>query len=62
MAGFDPRNGDYSINTGVVRTFGTVDYVLFISTLAVSAGIGVFLAIKDRNRFTSSDFLLGKLI
>ena len=50
---------DYSINTGVVKHFGTVDYVLFVLTLLVSAGIGVFYAIWDRNRNTTKEFLLG---
>nr|KAG5697885.1 hypothetical protein BaRGS_017142 [Batillaria attramentaria] len=49
----------YSINTGVVRKFGTVDYVLFVCTLVVSAGIGVFYAIQDRRRNTTKEFLLG---
>ncbi|KAK7111370.1 sodium-coupled monocarboxylate transporter 1-like [Littorina saxatilis] len=50
---------DYSINTGVIRRFGTVDYVLFVLTLLVSAGIGIFYAIWDRKRNTTNDFLLG---
>ena len=50
---------DYSINTGVVKHFGTVDYVLFVLTLLVSAGIGVFYAIWDRKRNTTKEFLLG---
>nr|KAG5697884.1 hypothetical protein BaRGS_017141 [Batillaria attramentaria] len=51
--------GEYSINTGVVRKFGTVDYVLFVLTLLISAGIGVFYAIWDRKRNTTQEFLLG---
>ncbi|XP_070184134.1 sodium-coupled monocarboxylate transporter 1-like isoform X2 [Littorina saxatilis] len=50
---------DYSINTGEVRTFGTVDYVLFVLTLLVSAGIGVFYAVWDRRNNTPQEFLLG---
>ena len=50
---------DYSINTGQIRTFGTVDYVLFVLTLLVSAAIGVFYAIRDRHRNTPAEFLLG---
>ncbi|GFN86217.1 sodium-coupled monocarboxylate transporter 2 [Plakobranchus ocellatus] len=50
---------DYSYNTGEVKEFGVVDYVLFVLTLVISAGIGVFYAILDRNRNTPKDFLLG---
>ncbi|XP_076458281.1 sodium-coupled monocarboxylate transporter 1-like [Babylonia areolata] len=49
----------YSIHTGEVQRFGTVDYVMFVLTLLVSAGIGVFYAIYDRKRNTTKDFLLG---
>ncbi|XP_025093134.1 sodium-coupled monocarboxylate transporter 2-like isoform X2 [Pomacea canaliculata] len=51
--------GDYSINTGVIRTFGPVDYMFFVLTLLVSAGIGIFYAIWDRRRNTPQEFLLG---
>ncbi|RUS89822.1 hypothetical protein EGW08_002434 [Elysia chlorotica] len=50
---------DYSYNTGDVKGFGVVDYVLFILTLVISSGIGVFYAILDRKRNTPKDFLLG---
>ncbi|GFS24380.1 sodium-coupled monocarboxylate transporter 2 [Elysia marginata] len=50
---------DYSFNTGEVKEFGVVDYVLFIMTLVISAGIGVFYAIMDRNKNTPKEFLLG---
>ncbi|RUS89821.1 hypothetical protein EGW08_002433 [Elysia chlorotica] len=50
---------DYSYNTGEVKEFGVVDYVLFILTLVISSGIGVFYAIWDRKRNTPADFLLG---
>ncbi|XP_041364410.1 sodium-dependent multivitamin transporter-like [Gigantopelta aegis] len=50
--------GDYSINTGVVKRFGAVDYVLFTLTLLISCGIGVFFAIKDRNVVTTKNYLL----
>ncbi|XP_025093116.1 sodium-coupled monocarboxylate transporter 2-like isoform X2 [Pomacea canaliculata] len=51
--------GDYSINTGRVRTFGPVDYTLFVLTLLISAGIGIFYAIRDRKRNTTEEFLFG---
>ncbi|XP_046554579.1 sodium-coupled monocarboxylate transporter 2-like [Haliotis rubra] len=52
-------SGDYSIYTGQKKTFTIPDYVLFSLTLAVSAGIGLFYAIKDRNKVNSRDYLLG---
>ncbi|OWF49416.1 Sodium-dependent multivitamin transporter [Mizuhopecten yessoensis] len=48
----------YSFQTGVKHTFTTVDYVLFGSILCVSASIGLFYAIKDRNRQTTREFLM----
>ena len=51
--------GEYSKDTGVVKTFSYWDYVLFAITLVISAGIGVFFAIRDRNKHTAKDFLLG---
>ncbi|KAM3919273.1 sodium-coupled monocarboxylate transporter 2 [Leptodactylus fuscus] len=35
------------------------DYVVFAALLAISAGIGVFFAIKERKKKTSSEFLVG---
>ncbi|XP_067672324.1 sodium-coupled monocarboxylate transporter 1-like [Haliotis asinina] len=52
-------SGDYSIYTGQKRTFTIPDYVLFSLTLAISAGIGLFFAIKDRNNVTSKEYHLG---
>ncbi|XP_046554578.1 sodium-coupled monocarboxylate transporter 1-like [Haliotis rubra] len=52
-------SGDYSIYTGQKKTFTIPDYVLFSLTLAVSAGIGLFFAIKDRNNVNSKEFLFG---
>ncbi|XP_071105138.1 sodium-dependent multivitamin transporter-like [Haliotis cracherodii] len=52
-------DGEYSIYTGVKNTFGNVDYVLFGSLLAVSTGIGVFYAFKDKHNVNSKDYLLG---
>ncbi|OWF51072.1 Sodium-dependent multivitamin transporter [Mizuhopecten yessoensis] len=48
----------YSFQTGERNTFGVVDYVLFGLLLCVSAGIGMFYAIKDRRRQNIKDFLL----
>ncbi|XP_046352867.2 sodium-coupled monocarboxylate transporter 1-like [Haliotis rufescens] len=50
---------DYSIYTGQKKTFTIPDYVLFSLTLAVSAGIGLFYAIKDRNNVNSKEYLSG---
>ncbi|XP_067672704.1 sodium-dependent multivitamin transporter-like [Haliotis asinina] len=52
-------DGEYSINTGVKKTFGNIDYVFFGSLLAVSTGIGVFYAFKDKHNVNSKDYLLG---
>lgn len=49
---------EYSYITGRVESFVAVDYVLFAFTLLVSAGIGVFYAIKDRNVKTTKSYLL----
>ncbi|XP_048248844.1 sodium-coupled monocarboxylate transporter 2-like [Haliotis rufescens] len=50
---------DYSINTGQKKTFAILDYVLLSLTLGVSAGIGLFYAIKDKNKVNSKNYLLG---
>uniref|UniRef100_A0A8C5MJV7 Sodium-coupled monocarboxylate transporter 1 n=1 Tax=Leptobrachium leishanense TaxID=445787 RepID=A0A8C5MJV7_9ANUR len=39
--------------------FSIWDYVLFAALLVISASIGVFFAIKERNNKTSSEFLVG---
>ncbi|XP_046553548.1 sodium-coupled monocarboxylate transporter 1-like [Haliotis rubra] len=53
-------SGDgYSILTGHTSTFHTADYVVLAATLSVSAGIGFFYAIKDRNNVSTNEFLLG---
>ncbi len=51
-------DGPYSFETGEKKTFHTADYVVFGATLAVSAAIGVFYAIKDRKRNTTEEYLL----
>lgn len=48
----------YSFQTGVKNSFTPLDYVLFSATLVISTAIGVFYAIKDRNRHSTKDFLL----
>ncbi|KAJ8318308.1 hypothetical protein KUTeg_003399 [Tegillarca granosa] len=48
----------YSFQTGVKNSFTPLDYVLFSATLVISTAIGVFYAIKDRNRHCTKDFLL----
>ncbi|XP_067673804.1 sodium-coupled monocarboxylate transporter 1-like [Haliotis asinina] len=53
-------SGDgYSIHTGHINTFHVADYVVLAATLSVSAGIGLYYAIKDRNNLSTSEFLLG---
>lgn len=41
------------------KRFGTVDYVIFILTLVVSAAIGIFYAWRDKKRQSTDNFLLG---
>ncbi|XP_050390983.1 sodium-coupled monocarboxylate transporter 1 isoform X2 [Patella vulgata] len=48
----------YSYQTGSKHTFTWIDYFLFVCMLLVSAGIGIFYAIKDRKKNTTKDFLL----
>lgn len=50
--------GEYSFETGKIAGFSVVDYVLFGLMLVFSASIGVFYAIKDRNRANTKEFLL----
>ncbi|KAM4720801.1 sodium-coupled monocarboxylate transporter 2 [Rhinophrynus dorsalis] len=42
-----------------INNFIVWDYVVFAALLVVSSGIGVFFAIKERNKKTSSEFLVG---
>ncbi|XP_068117124.1 sodium-coupled monocarboxylate transporter 2 [Hyperolius riggenbachi] len=42
-----------------IATFKIWDYVVFAALLVVSAGIGVFFAIKERRNKTSREFLIG---
>ena len=48
----------YSFETGEISPFTTLDYVLFGLMLAMSACIGIFYAIKDRNNLNTKEFLL----
>lgn len=50
--------GPYSYQTGESKTFHAADYAVFGCTLAISAGIGIFYAIKDRNKNTTDEYLL----
>ncbi|XP_059152872.1 sodium-coupled monocarboxylate transporter 1-like isoform X3 [Physella acuta] len=49
----------YSIYTGVVKSFGIADYIVFSLTLLISTGIGIGFAIADRKKNTTDEFLLG---
>ncbi|KAL4240018.1 hypothetical protein ACF0H5_000813 [Mactra antiquata] len=49
---------EYSFQTRDKGNFTTLDYVLFGLMLAGSAFIGVFYAIKDRNKNNTKEFLL----
>ena len=48
----------YSYETGKTNQLSTWDYVIFALILIVSAGIGVFYAIRDRHRKSLQEFLL----
>ncbi|XP_055876018.1 sodium-coupled monocarboxylate transporter 2-like [Biomphalaria glabrata] len=50
--------GDYSFNTGKLKQFSWLDYVIFAGILLVSAGIGLYHAIKDRKNKSLDNFLL----
>ncbi|CAL1529752.1 unnamed protein product [Lymnaea stagnalis] len=51
-------HGDYSFNTGQLKQFSWLDYVIFAAILVVSAGIGFYHALKDRKNKSMSNFLL----
>ena len=48
----------YSFETGNTPGFVVTDYVLFGLMLAFSASIGIFYAVKDRNKSNTKEFLL----
>ena len=49
----------YSIHSGEKRNFHAWDYVVFGAVLVVSAVIGIVVAIRDRKKNTTEEFLLG---
>lgn len=51
-------SGPYSYQTGETKTFHIADYTVFGATLAISAFIGIFYAIKDRKKNTTDEYLL----
>lgn len=51
-------HGDYSFNTGKLKQFTVVDYVIFAAVLVISAGIGFYHAWKDRRQKSIDEFLL----
>ena len=48
----------FSFQTGKITHFTVVDYVLFGLLLVISAGIGLFFAIKDRRHNDTKTFLM----
>ena len=51
-------DSNYSIQTGEKKTFHAADYAVFGCTLAFSAAIGLFYAIKDRRKNTTEEYFL----
>ncbi|GFS00670.1 sodium-coupled monocarboxylate transporter [Elysia marginata] len=51
-------HGDYSFNTGTLKQFTALDYVLFAAVLTISASIGLFYAWHDRRKKALDDYLL----
>ncbi|XP_064616324.1 sodium-dependent multivitamin transporter-like isoform X2 [Liolophura sinensis] len=47
------------MDAGSTSTFHAIDYILFGLILAISAGVGVFYAIKDRNNADTEEVFLG---
>ncbi|KAM4617869.1 sodium-coupled monocarboxylate transporter 2 isoform 2-T2 [Discoglossus pictus] len=45
--------------TPTINIFAIWDYVVFAGLFLISSGIGVFFAIKERKKTSSSDFLIG---
>ena len=52
------RTYSYSFENGEPTYFNAWDYIVFAGTLLVSAGIGLFYAIRDRNQNSEKEFLL----
>ena len=51
-------SGPYSFETGAIKTFHAVDYVVFAGIMSISAVIGLFFAVKDRKNTTTDEYLL----
>lgn len=51
-------HGDYSFNTGQVKTFHPVDFVMFAAILVISAGIGFYHAWADRKKKDMANYLV----
>ena len=50
--------GEYTFNTGTLKQFSVLDYIIFSTVLIISAGIGLFNAWRDRQKVTLVDYLL----
>lgn len=50
----------HSINNGQIKAFSVADYVVFSLILAISAGTGLFYAIKNRDNVNSAEYLLAE--
>lgn len=40
-------------------TFGTVDYIVFVLMLCISAGIGVYFGFFSKSKNTTDEYLMG---
>lgn len=40
-------------------TFGTIDYIVFVLMLCVSAGIGVYFGFFSKSKNTTEEYLMG---
>lgn len=43
----------------VNKTFHLADYIIFVLSLVISSGIGIFYALKDKRKQNTKEFLLG---
>ncbi|RUS70860.1 hypothetical protein EGW08_021374, partial [Elysia chlorotica] len=48
--------GDYSFNTGQVRKFGTLDYLVFVLILMLSTAIGLYQGWRSRSKMTVEEY------
>ncbi|KAH9498361.1 hypothetical protein Btru_008088 [Bulinus truncatus] len=53
-------SGDYSFNTGILKQFTWVDYLIFAAVLVISSGIGLYHAIKDRKKNLENYLMAGR--